>query len=400
MKKDVLICLFLSIVLISCKKAYDSSFTLEGTITDIEDSTLVEISYDIFKKNDRITITDSTRTINGKFSFQGNIEDVTAARLDFSNRFIRIYMEPTFMNLHIDRNKPYRYRLTGTTVEEEDIKLRQCMQPYMEFYYKSLDSIISLSHEIDLSQEGSPLRDSLIRIGNNIFAMNEINSYKRDSIQLNFAAKHPSYRITPDLLYSILETDNVNIDSVRAVYDILADEIKNSRMGKLILKEINEYEKKRRILNSTSIGSYPFDFIRKSFTGETIQLSDYKYKTYVLLDFWASWCILCLKEMPKMKEICKKYQSKDLTIIGISLDKDKNSCCKAIQRHQLNGWPQVLSIGQEDENSDNSVKESALSETYGCTEIPFYVLIDKDGKVVARWEYIVDAELGLLDNII
>ena len=149
-----------------------------------------------------------------------------------------------------------------------------------------------------------------------------------------------------------------------------------------------------------SIGSYPFDFIRKSFTGETIQLSDYKYKTYVLLDFWASWCILCLKEMPKMKEICKKYQSKDLTIIGISLDKDKNSCCKAIQRHQLNGWPQVLSIGQEDENSDNSVKESALSETYGCTEIPFYVLIDKDGKVVARWEYIGDAELGLLDNII
>lgn len=398
MKKDVLICLFLSIVLLSCKKANDGSFTLEGTITDIEDSTLVEISYDIFKKNDRITITDSTRTINGKFSFQGNIEDVTAARLDFSNKFIRIYMEPTFMNLHIDRNKPYKYRLIGTAVEEENIKLRRCIQPYMEFYYKSLDSIISLSHEIDLSQDGSPLRDSLIRIGNNIFAMNKINSYKRDSIQLDFATKHPSYRITPDLLYSISETDNVCIDSVRTVYDILADEIKNSQRGKLILKEINEHEKQRRILNSTSIGSYPFDFIRKSFTGETIQLSDYKNRTYVLLDFWASWCIPCLKEMPKMKEICKKYQNRDLTIIGISLDEDRNSWCKAIQRHQLNGWSQILSIGREDDSSNNPVMESALSETYGCTEIPFYVLIDKDGKVVARWEYIGDAELGLLDS--
>lgn len=399
MKRNILICLFLSIGFISCKKNNDGSFFIKGTITGFKDSTLIEIRYDTFEKNDWITITDSTRVIGGRFSFQGNIKDVTVARLDFPNRFIRIYIEPTSMNLHIDGNKPYRYRLTGTMVEKENIELRQCLQPYMEFYYKSLDRIINLSHEIDLSQEGSPVRDSLIRIGDSIFAMNEINSYKRDSIQLDFAAKHPYYRITPDLLHSVSETDNVSIDSVLAVYNILADEIKNSRMGKLVLKEIQEHEKKKRILNSTSIGFYPFDFIRKSFSGDTIQLSDYKHKTYVLLDFWASWCIPCLKEVPKMKEICKEYQNKGLTVIGISLDEDKNSWRKAIQKQQMDGWSQILSIRWNDENSDDSFMESALSEIYGCTEIPFYVLIDKDGKVVAKWEHIGEGELNLLNSI-
>ena len=51
-----------------------------------------------------------------------------------------------------------------------------------------------------------------------------------------------------------------------------------------------------------------------------VELANYKNKTFVLLDFWASWCMLCLKEIPKMKEVYKKYNEKGLTIIGISLD--------------------------------------------------------------------------------
>lgn len=56
----------------------------------------------------------------------------------------------------------------------------------------------------------------------------------------------------------------------------------------------------------------------------------------VLVDFWASWCMPCLKEIPKMKEVYKKYNEKGLTIIGISLDRVKDSWSEAIRKYNLN----------------------------------------------------------------
>ena len=66
-----------------------------------------------------------------------------------------------------------------------------------------------------------------------------------------------------------------------------------------------------------------------------VELANYKNKTFVLLDFWASWCMPCLKEIPKMKEVYKKYNEKGLTIIGISLDRVKDSWSEAIRKIQF-----------------------------------------------------------------
>ena len=116
-----------------------------------------------------------------------------------------------------------------------------------------------------------------------------------------------------------------------------------------------------------------------------VELANYKNKTFVLLDFWASWCMPCLKEIPKMKEVYKKYNEKGLTIIGISLDRVKDSWSEAIRKYNLNVWPQILSS----ETNEKDEKENNLSYLYNCDAIPFYVLIDKEGKVVAKWEHII-----------
>ena len=123
----------------------------------------------------------------------------------------------------------------------------------------------------------------------------------------------------------------------------------------------------------------PLNFIRKSISGDMVELANYKNKTFVLLDFWASWCMLCLKEIPKMKEVYKKYNEKGLTIIGISLDRVKDSWSEAIRKNNLNVWPQILSS----ETNEKDEKENNLSYLYNCDAIPFYVLIDKEGKIVS-----------------
>lgn len=158
-------------VLLTGNNIYASTFLLRCMTTNMEEGTKIELSYTVLKENKWIDIVDSTKVTNGEFVFQGDIEGMTAARLDFSNRFICIYIEPTQMQLCLDGNKPYRYRLEGTTVERENVELRKQLQPYMEFYFELLDSVICLSNRIYTMQEGAPMKDSLYHSINNVVAI-------------------------------------------------------------------------------------------------------------------------------------------------------------------------------------------------------------------------------------
>ncbi|MBS1638240.1 MAG: AhpC/TSA family protein [Bacteroidetes bacterium] len=94
----------------------------------------------------------------------------------------------------------------------------------------------------------------------------------------------------------------------------------------------------------------------------------------VLIDFWASWCGPCRKEMPNVKRIYEKYKSKGFEIYGVSLDKEKEDWLAAISKDGLT-WPQV---------SDLAYWQSKAAQDYAVQAIPFTVLIDKNGKILAK----------------
>lgn len=296
------------------------------------------------------------------------------------------------MCLCIDGKKPYRYELKGTKVENENTEFRKRLAPYIELYFKLLDKVIDLSNKIDYVEENSITQDSIFHIINEVANANETNHNKMDSLYLDFVLTHPSYSIAPDLLYSISESSYVDIDSIRSAYNRLAEDVRNTIIGKIALNEIEAQERKK--IETSSIS----EFIMKTASGRTIKLSDYKNKTYVLLDFWASWCAPCLKEIPKMKEIYGTYKDKELVIIGISLDKDKNKWNETIQEKGLNHWPQTLDSEVEVFGRDYS--GYGLSNFLGCEAIPFYVLLDKEGKIVAKWKYMGNDQLNELDKIL
>jgi peroxiredoxin len=107
--------------------------------------------------------------------------------------------------------------------------------------------------------------------------------------------------------------------------------------------------------------------------GNPLSLKSFRGKI-VLIDFWASWCGPCRKEMPNVVKAYTKFKGKGFEIFGVSLDQSKDKWLDAIQKDGIT-WPQV---------SDLKYWECEAARDYNVQGIPFTVLLDKDGKILAK----------------
>ncbi|MFA5971080.1 MAG: TlpA disulfide reductase family protein [Lentimicrobiaceae bacterium] len=124
----------------------------------------------------------------------------------------------------------------------------------------------------------------------------------------------------------------------------------------------------------TAIGAAAPDISLTDPKGIERKLSSLKGKV-VLVDFWASWCGPCRKENPNVVAIYGKYHDKGFEVFSVSLDKDRDSWLAAIAKDNLI-WPNHV--------SDLKYWKSAGAAAYGVTSIPFTILIDQKGKIVAK----------------
>jgi thiol-disulfide isomerase/thioredoxin len=121
------------------------------------------------------------------------------------------------------------------------------------------------------------------------------------------------------------------------------------------------------------VGGLAPEIALKSLEGNEIKLSSLRGKI-VLIDFWASWCGPCRKENPNVVNLYNTYKAKGFEIYGVSLDDDPNKWKAAVQKDGLT-WKHV---------SDLKGWQNTAAKTYQVGSIPFTVLLDKNGRIIAK----------------
>lgn len=141
------------------------------------------------------------------------------------------------------------------------------------------------------------------------------------------------------------------------------------------------------ILNKIAVRSnklFP-DFSAVDIENNKIELSRLKGK-YVLIQFWASWCIPCLKEMPDLKKLHEKYKGSEFILISYSIDKDSSAFRKSLQRYAMD-WTQIFG-------------DDRLYHSLAYVPIPQIYLLDKTGRTIYNNVSTIDNDLVLLKELL
>lgn len=116
------------------------------------------------------------------------------------------------------------------------------------------------------------------------------------------------------------------------------------------------------------------DFTTKDDKGNTVRLSDFRGR-YVLLDFWASWCVPCRAKMKELKRIYPQLKAKGIEVVSISMDENRAAWLKASEQDGIE-WTNTCDV--------KPFKENAIGKAYKVTAVPTLFVISPQGIVEAQ----------------
>ena len=326
--------------------AQSQGFTLSGEVTGLPDGAEVRIN----NVNDNGLVTKTTAKA-GAFTLNGSIPEPGLYWITIGGEPAQhVFLENTSMKLVGSKKDIKNIKVEGSASHKDFEQFRNVFNPLVGELNATAAQINKAGSEAE-SKKLMAKYDSLNKRINN-----EVSQ---------FVSAKPSSFVSPFLLYitAQLLDDPMTLEQR---YNSLSENVRTSMIGKS-LSEFIAYNK------VGAVGTDALDFTQEDTSGKPVSLSSFKGK-YVLVDFWASWCKPCRMENPNVVKAFNKFNNKNFTVFGVSLDREKDPWLKAIEKDGL-AWTQV---------SDLKFWENSAAQLYHVQGIPQNFLIDPNGKIIAK----------------
>jgi thiol-disulfide isomerase/thioredoxin len=374
MKAKTLLSFLVIILLVACQEkpvSPDTPYIIEGELTGVKDGleiTLFQFDGDVGSLLAKDTIQ------GGKFFFKEQMSDpelnvlmVYVSDDDFPSAGRRIYTAP---GAHI-KVKGHDSRIMSWSVEslvpeQKDydalnaIPEYEVLQDLIMAFGRTINELNSVDRETE-KERYAEVRNRYSSINNQLDSTYSIYYDKVMDKMMGMKPSQPFMRTLKMLSsYSNSMPDRVNPEKAKAIYQSLPDDIKQSIEGMTIYG--NLYPPKQAMDGDDFPDADFYDL-----NGNLHHIAEHKGK-YILLDFWSSGCGPCIKAFPEMKEMYEKYGER-LAIISMSIDTERR-WRKASEEHDIT-WS----------NWSEGKGEGGIYANYRVVGIPYYVLINPDGKI-------------------
>ena len=326
-------------------------------------------------------VIDSTNIVNGEFSFHGNVAEPTAGiividakgvglrNMDRSADALNLYLEKGAISVS-STDSVAKATITGSKTNDDNVKLREALKPVIAQAKAIMDEAKGASDALKIDPT----------FQNGVQQKYKVVQFQQENIIKKFIQDNPDSFISLAALGSISGPTG-DLAEEEKYYNMLSPAVKQTESAKAFLTSLNA-------LKLTAVGSMAPEFTQADTSGAPVKLSSFRGK-YVLVDFWASWCMPCRQENPNVVRAYNKYKGKNFTILGVSLDRPdgKAQWLKAIKDDGLT-WNQV---------SDLKYWNNEVASLYRISSIPQNFLIDPTGKIIAKNLRGVDLEVKLAE---
>jgi peroxiredoxin len=357
----------ISVLFFSCNNKSKDQFTINGKIENAKDQKIY-LEQLFFNEKD-IAVLDTAEIKNGKFVLTAKSEEEGLYR-------IRLEQDNNASYLIINDQSEIDFSAKIGNGSDDNFKNLKVETPGNKAL-KTL--IVGLMENMAKLEKNAAVLDSLQNTGND--SLLAIESAKQAKLNEGLANFLDGYVFkSEDPIVTIFAMANASTEDKNVIQKRVEHLTKKFPKHKGVQDIILAYNKFLTEMNKPKpaqpekpvVGNFAPDFTMNDTEGNPVSLSQFKGQ-YVLVDFWASWCGPCRGENPNVVAAYKKYKNKNFTVLGVSLDEDKDAWVKAIQKDGLT-WKHI---------SDLKGWQSAVVPVYGIEGIPYNVLLDPEGKILA-----------------
>lgn len=365
MNKHVFAAACVAALCAACAQQPKDRFTLDGTVEGW-DGQYVYLTY----HKDSVKVEDSTLVQGGKFHFEGSLQRVTSAMLNgkltgdiyVPGTLRTFYMEPAAMTIALDTADLSKSIVEGSVTQAGVDSLEAQREAIMAEAKSINDAIMS---ETDHEKQAE-LREQL-----------EPYQERANKLYDAYIVSHPASVAAAD--YMQFRIANMAFEEAQKLYDAFTPEVKQTLAAQEIAKELD-------VLARIQPGQPAPDFEATDVNGKPFRLSDLR-GNYVVIDFWASWCVPCRKSNPHMKEMYAKYHDKGLEYVYVAdNDNQPDAWRKAIEEDGLEAFHHVLRGLKIDRSNGgyNVDRTNDISDKYAIHFLPTKYLIDREGNIVGK----------------